>query len=104
MTLLKILVTGVFIKVHLHDKDRKPSTKINTLENDTNNVLLPWTTNFHPTPFFLKNFTCRHNRLLHSVIARILTCLTPQYDYFAAMLLCLEGHLYLHEEKNNPEI
>lgn len=41
-----------FIKVHLDDKDRKPSTKINTLENDANNVLLPWTTNFHPTPFF----------------------------------------------------
>lgn len=54
MALLKILVTGVFIKVHLDDKDRKPSTKINTLENDANNVhvLLPWTTNFHPHPFF----------------------------------------------------
>lgn len=52
MALLKILVTGFFIKVHLDDKDRKPSTKINTLENDANNVLLPWTTNFHPTPFF----------------------------------------------------
>lgn len=54
MALLKILVTGVFIKVHLDDKDRKPSTKINTLENDANNVLLPWTTNFHPHPPFFE--------------------------------------------------
>lgn len=30
-----------FIKVHLDDKDRKPNKKINTFENDTNNVLLP---------------------------------------------------------------
>lgn len=53
MALLKILVTGFFfIKVHLDDKDRKPSTKINTLENDANNVLLPRTTNFHPHPLF----------------------------------------------------
>lgn len=50
----KILVTGVFIKVHLDDKDRKPSTKIITLENDTKNVLLPWTTNFHPHPPFFE--------------------------------------------------
>lgn len=103
MALLKILVTGVFIKVHLDDKDRKPSTKINTLENDANNVLLPWTTNFHPHPFFLKNLICRHNMLSHSIIVRNLACLTSQHDYFAAMLLCREQHFYLHEEKN-PEI
>lgn len=60
MALLKILVTGVFIKVHLDDKDRKPSTKINTLENDANNVLLPWTTNFHPIPFSQYAITFDH--------------------------------------------
>lgn len=104
MALLKILVTGVFIKVHLDDKDRKPSTKINTLENDANNVLLPWTTNFHPHPFFKINLICRHNMLSQSIIVRNLACLKSQHDYFAAMLLCLEQHFYLHEEKNNLEI
>lgn len=49
MALLKILVTGVFIKVHLDDKDRKPSTKINTLENDANYCLGQQI--FTPTPF-----------------------------------------------------
>lgn len=101
MALLKILVTGVFIKVHLDDKDRKPSKKLIHSKMMPTMYYCLGQQIFTP-PLSLKNLICRHNMLSHSINVR-LACLTSQHDYFAAMLLCREQHFYLHEEKN-PEI